>query len=160
MKEAANLYGTLKQCCCRSTCCHPLFTPGFTISCLLFSCSTTSTSFLPPFFPHPQPCGVKAVASFYLLPDLKLQLLPPVPGPPLRLGMGWAAAVQSCSTVPVLDFPAPRALSHSTELLLQPAGPGRTWAPWWAKAAAALGPDSPWKCCTQQLHFKKCLWLR
>lgn len=38
--------------------------------------------------------------------------------------------------------------------------PGRTWAPWWAKAAAALDPNHPWKCCSQQLHFRKCLWLR
>lgn len=67
---------------------------------------------------------MKAVASFCLLPDLKLQLLPPVPGPPLGLGMAWAVAIQSCSTVPVLGFPAPRALSHSTELLLGPAGAG------------------------------------
>lgn len=38
--------------------------------------------------------------------------------------MAWAVAIQSCSTVPVLGFPAPRALSRSTELLLGPAGAG------------------------------------
>lgn len=32
--------------------------------------------------------------------------------------------------------------------------PGRTWAPWWAKAT--LEPDCPWKCCSQELHFREC----
>lgn len=121
-KEATSLHDTLKRCCYRSTCSHLLFTLGFTNSCLYFSYPTPSALLLLPFFPHSQPCRVKAVASFCLLPDLKLQLLPLVPGPPLRLGMVWAVAVQSCSTV--LGFPAPQALSHSTELLLRPAGAG------------------------------------
>lgn len=160
-KEATSLHGTLKRCCYRSTCSHLLFTLGFTNSCLYFSYPTPSALLLLPFFPHSQPCRVKAVASFCLLPDLKLQLLPLVPGPPLRLGMAWAVAVQSCSTVrlsstmgSLTQHRAP-ALNCRSWLM-----PRSTWALWWAKAAAALEPDCPWKCCSQQLHFWKCLWLR
>lgn len=60
--------------------------------------------------------GKQTEVSLSRCPNSGLQLLPPVPGPPLSLGTLWAVAIQSCSTLPVLGFTAPQALLTLTSL--------------------------------------------